>query len=65
MGGAVRGLAGREFRTEELIVCGDRVVVRWVYHWGGAQDGAGHVRGIDVFLVRDNLIAEKLAYVKG
>lgn len=52
------------FETEELITCGDRVVVRWVYRWGEA-DRAGHVRGVDVFRVRDNLIAEKLAYVKG
>lgn len=48
------------FATEELIPAGDRVVVRWRYSWGG-----GHVRGIDVFTVRDGLVAEKLAYVKG
>jgi len=48
------------FSTEELIEAGDRVVVRWRYDWGG-----GHVRGVDVFAVRDGLVAEKLAYVKG
>jgi len=53
------------FDAEELITSGDRVVVRWIYHWGGTQNAAGHVRGVDVFRVRDNLIAEKLAYVKG
>jgi ketosteroid isomerase-like protein len=48
------------FVTEELIEAGDRVVVRWRYAWG-----SGHVRGVDVFAVRDGLVAEKLAYVKG
>jgi ketosteroid isomerase-like protein len=48
------------FRTEELIEAGDRVVVRWAYAFAG-----GHVRGVDVFTVRDGLVAEKLAYVKG
>ena len=48
------------FRSEEVIDAGDRVVVRWSYGWGD-----GHVRGVDVFTVRDGLVAEKLAYVKG
>ena len=48
------------FTAEETIEAGDRVVVRWRYAWGD-----GHVRGVDVFTVRDGLVAEKLAYVKG
>jgi ketosteroid isomerase-like protein len=48
------------FSTEEVIAAGDRVVARWRYTWGD-----GHVRGVDVFTVRDGLVAEKLAYVKG
>jgi ketosteroid isomerase-like protein len=48
------------FETEEMIDAGDRVVVRWRYSWG-----SGHVRGIDVFTVRDGLVAQKLSYVKG
>jgi ketosteroid isomerase-like protein len=48
------------FRAEEEFDAGDRVVVRWRYAWDG-----GHVRGVDVFTVRDGLVAEKLAYVKG
>jgi ketosteroid isomerase-like protein len=52
------------FETEEMVVAGDRAVVRWVYHW--AREGVrGHVRGVDVFRVRDGLVAEKLSYVKG
>lgn len=48
------------FTTEEAFAAGDRVVVRWRYDWAG-----GHVRGVDVIRVRDGLVAEKLAYVKG
>lgn len=48
------------FTAEESFAAGDRVVVRWRYDWDG-----GHVRGIDVFTVRDGLVAAKLAYVKG
>jgi ketosteroid isomerase-like protein len=52
------------FETEDLFVAGDRGVVQWVYHW--VRDGkAGHVRGVDVFRVRDGKVAEKCAYVKG
>lgn len=68
---AVRGYWERFFRrspqarfeAEETVVSGDRCVVRWVYHW--VKDGQpGHVRGVDIFRVRDGKVAEKLAYVK-
>jgi ketosteroid isomerase-like protein len=52
------------FDAEEIIGMGDRCVVTWVYHW--IRDGVpGHVRGVDVFKVRDERVAEKLSYVKG
>jgi ketosteroid isomerase-like protein len=52
------------FDTEDLFAAGDRCVVRWVYHW--VREGkAGHVRGVDVFRVRDGQVAEKCSYVKG
>ncbi len=41
-------------------VSGDRVVQCWSYDWG-----EGHIRGVDLFTVRDGLVAEKLSYVKG
>ena len=51
------------FDAEEVIVTGDRCVVRWVHVWAG--DAPGSVRGVDVITVRDGKVAEKLAYVKG
>jgi hypothetical protein len=48
------------FHAEETFAAEDRVVQRWRYSWVG-----GHVRGVDVFRVRDGLVSEKLSYVKG
>ncbi len=48
------------FDAEEVIATGDRCLVLWRYSWGG-----GAIRGVDVLRVRDDLVAEKLAYVKG
>lgn len=70
---AVRGfwqrlLAGSpqaRFTTEELFTAGDRAVARWRYDWVSAEGIPGHVRGVDLFRVRDGRVAEKLSYVKG
>ena len=52
------------FETEDMIVSGDRCVVRWIYR--KTKDGKPwHLRGVDVFKVRDGKVAEKLSYVKG
>jgi ketosteroid isomerase-like protein len=52
--------ASSRFTTEEAFAAGDRVVLRWRYDWTG-----GHIRGVDLLKIRDGLVAEKLAYVKG
>jgi hypothetical protein len=51
---------GSRFEEEEIFLVGDRVVQRWRYNFDG-----GHVRGVDLFRVRDGKVAEKLSYVKG
>jgi ketosteroid isomerase-like protein len=48
------------FDVEESFAVAERVVVRWRYDWGD-----GHVRGVDLFTVRDGKVAAKLSYVKG
>jgi len=53
------------FEVEEMFTAGDRVVVRWLHSWDHAGGERGHVRGVDVFRVRDGKISEKLSYVKG
>jgi ketosteroid isomerase-like protein len=52
------------FEAEEVIVSGDRCTVRWIYR--KMRDGKPwHLRGIDVFTIRDGKVAAKFAYVKG
>jgi ketosteroid isomerase-like protein len=48
------------FESEEIVAAGDRCAVRWRYAWDD-----GHIRGIDLFRVREGKVAEKLSYVKG
>ncbi len=56
---------GMRFETEDLFACGDRVTALWRYSWLNADGSAGHIRGVDVFRMKDGKIAEKLSYVKG
>ena len=52
------------FEAEEVIVAGDHAVVLWVYR--KSRNGQPwHLRGVDIFTVRDGKVAAKLAYVKG
>ena len=52
------------FEAEEIIVSGNRATVLWIYH--KMRNGQPwHLRGVDVFTVRDGQVAAKLAYVKG
>ena len=52
------------FETEEIFATGDRCVVRWTYR--KTKDGKPwHLRGVDIFKVKDGKVSEKLAYVKG
>jgi len=56
--------ADARFEAEEMIVSGNRAVVRWVYR--KMRNGQPwHLRGVDIFEVRDGKVAAKLAYVKG
>ena len=56
--------ADARFEAEEVIVGGNRATVLWVYH--KMRNGQPwHLRGVDVFTVRDGKVAAKLAYVKG
>jgi hypothetical protein len=48
------------FTVEESFAAGPRLVQRWRYDWDG-----GHVRGVDVFMVENGKVTQKLAYVKG
>ena len=49
---------------EDIFGFGERCIMRWRYRWTG-KGGEGHVRGVDIFRVKNDLICEKYSYVKG
>ena len=52
------------FEAEDIIVSSNRATVLWVYH--KMRNGQlWHLRGVDVFTVKNGKVAAKLAYVKG
>ena len=50
---------------EDIFGMGNHCIMRWKYNWVDGHGKQGHVRGVDIFQVREGLIAEKLSYVKG
>ena len=50
---------------EEIFGMGLHCIMRWKYTWVDAAGQQGHVRGVDVFKLKEELISEKLSYVKG
>lgn len=50
---------------EEILGLGLRCIMRWQYNWVDGVGIKGHVRGVDIFQVKNGLICEKLSYVKG
>ena len=50
---------------EEIFGLGMHCIMRWRYEWMDASGKKGHVRGVDIFQVKDGFICEKLSYVKG
>ena len=50
---------------EDIFGLGRRCVMRWRYEWVDEQGENGHVRGVDIYRIEDDLIVEKLSYVKG
>ena len=51
--------------AQDIFASGDRCTMLWTYRWTDHQGQSGHIRGVDVYRLRDGLIAEKLSYVKG
>jgi len=50
---------------EDIFGLGLRCVMRWRYEWVDASGNKGHVRGVDIFMIKDGFISEKRSYVKG
>jgi ketosteroid isomerase-like protein len=50
---------------EDIFGMGNHCIMRWRYNWVDQDGNQGHVRGVDIFQVRDGFIFEKFSYVKG
>lgn len=60
-----QGSASARIEVEEIFAVQDRCTMRWTYYWRDPQGNEGHIRGVDVYRLRDGLITEKFSYVKG
>lgn len=49
---------------EEIFGLGMRCVMRWRYNREDESGEKGHVRGVDIFKLKEGLICEQLSYVK-
>lgn len=49
---------------EDIIGFSDRCVMRWRYSWVDGEGNQGHVRGVDIYHIKNGLICQKLSYVK-
>ena len=50
---------------EEIFGMGARCIMRWRYNWVDAAGKKGHVRGVDIFQLKNGSICQKLSYAKG
>jgi hypothetical protein len=52
-------------KVEEIFGLGERCIMRWRYEWFTEVGKIGHVRGVDIFLVRGGIIRAIFSYSKG
>jgi hypothetical protein len=54
---------GTHFDLEDVIVAGDRAIIRWRYWWGEGESSS--VRGVNLVRLQHGQIVEAMGYVKG
>ena len=57
--------AGLHMEIEDIIGMGERCLKRWKTTWTDPAGQEQHLRGVDIVLVRDELIVEMYSYRKG
>ena len=60
-----RELPHAQITIEEIFGLGMRCVTRWRYEWIDSAGEKRHVRGVDIFNIKNGAIYEQLSYVKG
>ncbi len=63
--GFFAGSTSSVIEIEEIFCLDQCCVMLWTYRWTDASAQPGHIRGVDIYTIRDGLIAKKLSYVKG
>jgi ketosteroid isomerase-like protein len=53
---------GTHFDLEDVVVAGDRAIIRWRYWWGEGESNS--VRGVNLMRVQEGRIIEATGYVK-
>jgi len=53
------------FEIEDIFGFGERCIMRWKYSWQDPEGIRGHIRGADIYQVKNDQICEKRSYVKG
>lgn len=54
-----------QVEIEDIFSAGMRCIMRWKYDWVDSSGKKKHVRGVDIFQLKEGFIHEKLSYVKG
>ena len=54
---------GIEFDIEDIVVTGERAIIRWRLRWGEGESKS--VRGVNLMRVQNGQIVEAFGYVKG
>jgi len=60
-----RGSPLAHIKIEETFGMGLRCIAHWKYEWEDEDGEKKHIRGIEVFQVKDDLICKMSSYVKG
>ncbi|MBN1352551.1 nuclear transport factor 2 family protein [candidate division KSB1 bacterium] len=60
-----RASPNAHIEIEEAFGIGLHCVVRWKYEWADTTGAKRHIRGADIFQVKNGFICEKRSYVKG
>ena len=50
---------------EEIFSVGLRCILRWRCEWTDSGGKPGHIRGVEIFQLKEGLICQEVSYVKG
>ena len=60
-----RNTPSSQIKIEDIYSAGDRCIMHWKLSWEEESGEKKHVRGVDLFRVKEGVITERLSYMKG